>query len=657
MKRTSTFFFAVILVIAAYFCFGVTSNAAKDKAVAPGKQKEELLLSAANQIVLYEQEVGNLTNEQVDKIWPSNDTRSYILSGVMDGELTKRYKAWENKYKRRVAGTEDQRGLEDDTDLTIYVMDLNINSSGYKDIRLNLDYISNGGASCLTNAYCLEVYAVDKNHKKYGPFHLDSFEPKGFYQRTQGDTKRYDREFTLVTESIKVPANTQIVSLEIKPYANYPARIRATQQQATGKSWRGKESLTFALAGMKVTGYKNTKYQKPDYIKNKKIDVNATREKTVKRMYDLATVKWTTQVGFGSMYASLVKSNTKIIHQPGSVNYGLPYTQRNRATLEKFVSEIKDGVLYVPSNIAEVWGVDCVASVDYSLAKYISMPVMNLTPDFIWDRNQFTLLGNLKIDGKEYSSEALKQNYSEQEIYKAYAQLQKGDVLSTHWQKGAHTRLVSGNTHVVRNSGGAIDPQESYIIMTEISSGLADTADANNYGGLLNHDDYAVPFEPKKEYTDIKAFHELAGKNTNFRVNKKVAFKQAYDGCYVPLTLNAYLTATVEEPYARIINANTAGNIKNGLKGTIYSNYTIISLKFHIKNKDSGEERTFVVYPNHASGTLEGKYNGMYSLYYNTPQEIQSYVKDTLKGANNFDVSIYISAGEKENMEVLKLSA
>lgn len=658
MKKNTKLYILVPFFLVICLCLGISLNTSDANNTASIAQIANYQVSNKNaMIVLSEQEIDNLSDMQVDKLWSSNNPRSFILTGTMDGEITKRYKAWEVKYKSQVVGAKDQRGLEDNTDLTIYIKNLNIKTSDYQDIRLIIDYIANGGASCLTNSYCLEVYVVDTNQKKFGPFHLESYEPNGFYIRNQGSAKRYDRGFNLIIEKLKVPGNTIIKELEIKPYGNYPAKMRIVPQQPGSRNWRGRDALTFAMAGVKVMGFKDSNYQRPTFVKSQKIDVGMIREKAVKRMYNMATIKWVPAVGFGSMYASLVKSNSKVIHPQGSENYGLPYTQRNRATLEKFADEIKDGVLSVPDNITEMWGVDCTGSVDYAISKFVPLPVMYLTPDFIWDRNKFTLLGNLKIDGRENSSEALKQNYSAQEVYEAFAQLQIGDILSTHCQKGAHTRLVTGRTHVVRDGDGLVDPESSYVIITETSSGLADMSDKNNFGGFINADDYAVPFEPKKEYTDLKDLKDLEGKNTNFRVNKKITFKQLFNGCYVPLTLNAYLTGTIEEPYVRIINPNTIDNIKNGFKGTIYSNYTILSLTFNIKNTETGEKKTFIVYPNHASGTLEGKYNGMYSLYYNTPKEIQNYLKSTIRNAKHFEVLVTVSAGEKENMEVLKLKS
>lgn len=606
--------------------------------------------------ILYEQKVGNFTNEQIDKLWPSNNPRSWVLSGTMDGEITKRYKAWHNRYKSQVKGTADERGLEDGTDLTIYIKNLNIKAEQYQDIRLIIDYLSNNSNVSLTHSYSMELYAIDNNHKKYGPFNVADFETTGFYMRKSGNRQVYERNFNIVSEHIRVPQNTIINELEIKPYANYP-RICKDGKTIVG-SWRGADSVLFEVGGIKIIGYKHTHYQRPSYIITKKINVKKTREKIVQRMYDFATIKWIPAIEFHD--TRVVGTNPKSIrttYKPGTVYYGLPYTQRNRVTLEAFSNHIDNGVLTKPKNLLQVWGADCASSVTYAISKYIPMHVIYNTTDFLWDRNKTTVLGNLRIDGKDSSTETFKEKLLEQELYEAYALLQKGDIVSTHHKKNTHVRLISGNTHVERKPDGKIDPDKSYFIRTDIRISQSNTTKgSNDFGGLINEKDSIVPFSPKSKYTDIKHLNELEGKNLNFYINRKETFREAYDGNYVPLTLNSYLTGTTEEPYAKIINANTKENIKNGLKGTIISNYTILSIKITIKDNTNGVNKDFTIYPDHNTGSLEGMYGNTYSLYYNIPQYIQEDLKETLKKTNDFEIYVSVCSGQKENIKLLSLS-
>lgn len=606
-------------------------------------------------IIIYEQNVGNLTNEQTDKLWPSNNPRSWILSGTMDGEISKRFKTWHNRYKSQVKRTTDERGLEDDADLTIYIKNLNIKTSDYNDIRLIIDYLSSAPGTCLTKTNSFELYAIDNKNNKYGPFYLADFEPTGFYMRKINTKEIYERNFNIITENIKVPKNVIITELEIKPYGNYP-RLRKSENTLAG-NWRGADGTLLKVGGIKIIGYKNTAYQRPAYIKTKTINADKTREKIVKRMYDLATVKWMPTADFHD--TRTIGTNPKAIrttYKTGNTYYGPPYTQRNRVPVETFASKISNGLLAQPENMLHIWGADCSSSVSYSISKYIPLLSMYNTTDFIWDKKKTSLLGNLTINGTDTSSEDLKKHYTEQDFYEAYAKLQKGDIVSTHFKKNTHVRLITGNTYVERRSDSTIDPLKSYFIRTDIRIGQANTAkNSNDFGGLIHSKDYVVPFEPKNSLTDIKELSELEGKNLNFYINKKTSFKEAFAGNYLPITLNAYKTATTEEPFARIINANTAENLSQGLKGTIFSNYTILSVKFSIKNTTNREITTFVDYPNHDIISVETGYSSIYSLYYNTPEKIQKYVKNLATNSTPFELSISVSAGENASMDVFHI--
>lgn len=607
-------------------------------------------------VVLYEQNVGNLTNEETDNLWHSNNPRSWVLSGIMDGEIIKKYKAWHNRYKNQVKGTTDERGLDNNTDLTIHIKNLNINSAYYKDIRLIIDYLSNLPSTCLTKTNSFELYVTDSEKNRYGPYNLADFETTGFYMRKTNNSKTFERNFNIITENIKIPKNARITELEIRPYSNYP-RFRNTKNTLPG-NWRGADGTLFKIAGMKILGYKNTTYHRPDYIKTKNINVNRTREKIVKRMYDLATVRWIPSSDFHD--TRVIGFNPKAVrttYKAGNIYYGPPYTQRNRVPLETFANKINNGLLAEPDNILRIWGADCSSSVSYSISKYIPLHAMYNTADFIWDKKKTSLLGNLSIDGKEASSEDVKKRYSDQDFYEAYAKLQKGDIVSTHYKKNTHVRLITGSTHVERQKDNTIDPLKSYFIRTDIRIGQANTTkNSNDFGGLIDSKDYVVPFEPKSNLTDIKDFRELESRNLNFYINKKTTFKEAFEGNYLPLTLKEYKTAVSEEPYVRIINANTDENIGKGLKGTIFSNYTILNVDFKIKNFRNGKTMRYAVYPNHDNISVETGFSSIYSLYYNTPRKIQDYVKEQIKNSNPIEITISVSTGEKTDINILTLN-
>ncbi len=278
-----------------------------------------------------------------------------------------------------------------------------------------------------------------------------------------------------------------------------------------------------------------------------------------------------------------------------------------------------------------------------------------------------------------------------QDIYKGYKELKIGDIVSTHSKEASsHVRLVTGNTHVTCLDGttvlsvssssisapsgncdsfGGIDPIKSYYIRTDINSVNTSTAYAsrNYYGGLINSSDYTANWTPNSNYTDLKSGDVkgikrsgdsalyLTNKNLNFYINTKNTFMDGLSKAYLPITLNDYISANKDEEYISLINQNTYSDIKNGFKGTIYSNYPIISLNYYFKNNTTGVTKNFDVYPNHSLNSKENGFSNYYSLYYNTPDEVQNSLRNTIGSSDDYEVRVGVSVGEKEDMEVFSL--
>ena len=288
-----------------------------------------------------------------------------------------------------------------------------------------------------------------------------------------------------------------------------------------------------------------------------------------------------------------------------------------------------------------------------------------------------------------------------QAISKAYSELMIGDVVTTNSNLGhIHIRMITGNTHVECMDGevlavasdkmdvpkgscdahGGIDLNKSYYIRTDINSvpTKTDEHNINNYGGLITKNDYVASKEwhPNPKLTDLTKISDLKDKNLNFYIDTKNSFAHALNTAYLPVTLNAYKTGNVEEPMVMLFDKNTLDDIRSGFKGTIYSNYTIISIEFTIKDRDNNNEKeqNFVVYPSHApnypnhandyssevsSFNKEGLFANYYSLYYNLPDdnaEINEHLtKENL--SDDFEIIVSVTAGTGEKMEVLHLDS
>lgn len=299
-----------------------------------------------------------------------------------------------------------------------------------------------------------------------------------------------------------------------------------------------------------------------------------------------------------------------------------------------------------------------------------------------------------KINGELSASDKtdLKAKFlARQDIYRGYKELMIGDVVSTHSKEGyTHVRLITGNTHVecmdgvmldVSNSAidqphgscdshGGIDPEKSYYIRSDISSSPIKTTEVykNNYGGLIdNEEDYvaAKSWTPNNDYTDVKASDImgikrsgesslfLQGKNVNYYLNYKNSFQEGIEKSYLPITFNDYSAEKIEEPYATLINPNTTSNIKDGLKGSLYSNYQIISIK--VKINDNHTKTEYQIHPNHAADTKETGFVNEYSFSYNLPDD-DTGINEALNNlSDNYDVKVLVETADQE-IEVLHLT-
>ncbi len=282
-----------------------------------------------------------------------------------------------------------------------------------------------------------------------------------------------------------------------------------------------------------------------------------------------------------------------------------------------------------------------------------------------------------------------------QEISKAYSELKIGDVVTTNSSLGGiHIRMITGNTHVECMDGevltvandkidapkgscdahGGIDLYKSYYIRTDInsSSSVADEEHKNNYGRFITKNDYVASREwhPNPKYTDLTKLSDLKDKNLNFYIDTKNSFAHALNTAYLPITPKPYETGRVEEPMVLLFDKNTLEDIRSGFKGTLYSNYTIISIDFNIKDRGNNKEHSFVVYPSHApnykntdndytKGTFnkEGMFGNYYSLYYNLPDDNAEINKLLTKEilSDDFEITVSVTAGTGEKMVALHL--
>lgn len=155
-----------------------------------------------------------------------------------------------------------------------------------------------------------------------------------------------------------------------------------------------------------------------------------------------------------------------------------------------------------------------------------------------------------------YSPEVLQSNGIDT-ILEAYAQTHKADGVvcyvsqwSSKVANGGHARLVVADPVVIRNANGSIDPNASYMLLTEQGVGFDDKYDSH--------------WNVNKKHT----FFELTGKAVEGAITTSTK-------TYLPITIRALREDEIRETY---LVQDPKGSVTSPVTGSIYSYHHINSI-------------------------------------------------------------------------------
>lgn len=625
MKKKFLIFFGTMLILI-YVCICFQNSYAEQE----------------NIDIIYSYSTINKTIEEVNKEWISNDDRYWLLKGKIDDQSEINYFAWTNVNREHF---KENTGLDLGTKLEIEIKQQDIPLNQYDDIRLKFNYIISNGDLNILDLNSMGIYILAKNintneQKWYGPYKLQEYSFVTILNRVQNEKNILEEEYECVSENLTqlISKENSITKIKIIPYDDIEYDME------TKNCYMG----LFRMNSFEVIGYKNgTKFEEQQK-KKISIDEEDLRRKIANNMYKLATVKWIPSENIVTEVPAYVGTNSNPNYEKDKTYYGLPYASNIDTTLEAFVTQLNNGIYVGPITLDEVYAVECCSSIWAGISRYIPLVAgkLNYGPRKFFTHTEIQMLGGLTYnENNKFSTEAIKENYTEQEIYNAYAQLKIGDMVFTN-PIGTHVRIVTGNTIVKYNENNEIIPEESYVITSEISG-----RDPNVEYDLEIENVADEMDETLSEYTDLQTVQELKGKYTQWKINKKYTFSELYNNklagstqMYIPVTLKSYNLGKVDEPNVILVNGNTNDNILNGLKGSIYSNYAIKSINYYIVNKTKNIEKNMKIYPNSTN---------TFSLYYETTDEIQNLIKDIKD--SEYEIIISVTAGEKENI-ILQLN-
>lgn len=243
---------------------------------------------------------------------------------------------------------------------------------------------------------------------------------------------------------------------------------------------------------------------------------------------------------------------------------GLPYT-RGFSDLEKFVGYVEDGVYKGPCGDYQTMpGNNCSSACDLSWRRYLLSEVSS-TYTYIPNSCDEALIavGSYENPEKTHDTKTIIAHNGLEKIYEAYSMCKLADAVVKWGDESwaGHARMVTGEVVIKRNAQGKINPNRSYLVLTDQTNGMK-----KDEGGL----------------------------DTTWNVDKQYSFEKLAKEGYVPVTHPVFANGQIEEPYISYTDGNTAKNIKRGLRGVVKSNYAIGSIEATVTDGEGSVVRRHI---------------------------------------------------------------
>lgn len=279
-------------------------------------------------------------------------------------------------------------------------------------------------------------------------------------------------------------------------------------------------------------------------------NVRAVRDKVVKAMYDMGTIKW--RVKEDLAYSTRT--------WPASIQIiGIPYNNKTASLAQAKTMIGDDGYLIDDAygwDINDSWdmyfGSDCSGAFQqawWTVSNSTNVEYTNLMYPIV-GRGTIAV-GDWKWDFALSGTPAVTEEYilatDEQTMYEAYAQLRAGDGYVYTKETGGHVRMAAEDAVVVRTQDGLIDPQLSFVVSHE------------------------------QGYTER---NDEAGTYTSWRIGYKYYFANLYYDWAVPFTCEELLTGELEPVEAKLEGG--CDGYAGMVTGKITTNYHLDSVTLKI---------------------------------------------------------------------------
>ena len=274
------------------------------------------------------------------------------------------------------------------------------------------------------------------------------------------------------------------------------------------------------------------------------------RGMVVQYMYDMANVQW---IAASDMDFRDMCNSTSLYYRAGQTYLGMTYND-NRTGIEQFrtILDASGKHTGVYSSTEDAWqnspGNSCATSVEHA------WQVVSPTIEYEYSRDMMpyypgtNVLPVGDIDWSTYdgsNTNSIIAANSQTVVMEAYALTHAGDGINRYLGTGGHAMMITKEPEVVRDAQGNIDPNNSYIYLTDQNNGL------NN----------------SRQYP------------SSYTVDAKKSFALVYSEGYLPVTF-----AEVQQGRAPIPTFALDGDVQEAalnqgyLTGSIESNYNLMTI-------------------------------------------------------------------------------
>ncbi|MBO5867669.1 MAG: hypothetical protein J6Q54_02015 [Oscillospiraceae bacterium] len=253
----------------------------------------------------------------------------------------------------------------------------------------------------------------------------------------------------------------------------------------------------------------------------------------------------------------------------GTVYAGMPYVSLGSGNIYRLMDymDTEKGVLDAASagQVETLFGNQCSISTFWAWGRVMNSANYCYTKDAVVN-NGFLRVGDYTYpdDVKEFSAVygtlSVQQDNGEEVIFESYAQTKKGDGM-VHNNQSGHIIMLTGDTVVVRDAEGKIDPENSYMIYSDQNTPWR--TDTNAQGDTYN-------------YTS--------------GVDKQMSFRKAFDKYYVPFTFKEFAGLDpVEETEVSYSHSGETLSRSQLFGSKITANYSLSDIYVQIFDKKGNE--------------------------------------------------------------------